>query len=192
MCARTKRLRCRLEKRARFRIAVGRLANGVAIDPERDVVQEETAVHLRHVDAALHAVGERVERAEDVAAVDADVKGEVVARSRRDADKRQVVSVRDGGDDRERSVSTRDAERIRAAGNLVRGERGEIVAWSEDAHGDAALARVLDEPRAPALPSPDAGLTNSTGRSAGSTRRQRFDSFILNRLCVCVLREATS
>ena len=86
--------------------------------------------------------------ADDVVAVDADVQGEMVARSRRDADERQAVRLRNGCDDRERSVSARDAERIRAAGNLGRGERGPIVAASEDAHGDAALIRTLDEARA--------------------------------------------
>ncbi len=32
--ARSERLCCRLEERARFCVAVGRLANGVAVDPE--------------------------------------------------------------------------------------------------------------------------------------------------------------
>ena len=50
------------EQRSRLGISVGRLLNRVAVDPQRDVVEEQAAVHLGHVDPALDAVGERVER----------------------------------------------------------------------------------------------------------------------------------
>ena len=68
-----------------------RLLNRVAVDPERHVVEEHAAVHLRHVDAALDAVGERVERADQIAPIDAQVEREVVAGAGRNAHERQPV-----------------------------------------------------------------------------------------------------
>ena len=86
--ARPEHVRGRLQQRSRLGITVGRLANGVAVDPERHVVEEEAAVHLGYVDPALDAVGERVERADEIAAVDADVEREVVAGAGWNADER--------------------------------------------------------------------------------------------------------
>ena len=87
--ARSEHLRGRLRERARLGVAVRRLPNRVAVDPERDVVEEEAAVHLGDVDPALDAVGEGVERADQIAAVDADVEREVVAGAGGDADERE-------------------------------------------------------------------------------------------------------
>ena len=56
--------------------------DGLGVEPERDVVDEDASVDLGEVDAALAAVDERVERADDVVAVDAEVEREVVARAR--------------------------------------------------------------------------------------------------------------
>src|SRR5580765_1126313 len=78
-------LRGRLRERARFGVPVGRLPNRVAVDPERYVVEEEAAVHLGHIYAAFDAFGERVERAHQIAAVDADIEREVVAGTGRNA-----------------------------------------------------------------------------------------------------------
>ena len=52
----------RLQQGLRFGASVRRLLNRVAVDPERDVVEKQAAVHLRHVDDALDSVGERFER----------------------------------------------------------------------------------------------------------------------------------
>ncbi len=102
-------MRSRLEERARLGVPVGRLSNRVAVDPERDVVEEEAAVHLRDVDPALDTVAERVERADHVVSIDPEVEREVVARPGRDADEREPV--RDGrrGNHGERPVAARDA-----------------------------------------------------------------------------------
>ncbi len=89
------------QQRARLRVAVAGLANGVAVDPERHVVEEEAAVHLGDVDAALDAVVEGVERADEVAAVDAEVEREVVAGSGGNADERKPVRDRGCGHDGE-------------------------------------------------------------------------------------------
>ena len=143
--ARSEHLRGRLQQRARLGVAVGRLPNGVAVDPERDVVEEEAAVHLGHVDPALDAVGERVERADQIAAVDADVEREVVAGAGGNADERKAVRESGCGHDGERPVAAGDAERVRAARHGVVDERCEVVVRAQDDHVDAALARPLGE-----------------------------------------------
>ena len=143
--ARTEHLRGRLQQRARLGVAVGRLPNRVAVDPERHVVEEEAAVHLRHVDPALDAVGERVERADEIAAVDAEVEREVVAGAGGNADERKLVRECGCRDDGERSVAAGDAERVRAARHGVVDERCEVVVRAHDDHVDAALARPLGE-----------------------------------------------
>ena len=135
-------------ERARLGVAVGRLPNRVAVDPERDVVEEEAAVHLRHVDPALDAVGEGVERADQVVAVDADVEREVVAGAGGNADERKVVRESGRGHDGERPVAAGGAERVRAARHRVVDERREVVVRAQDDHVDAALARPLGEPGA--------------------------------------------
>src|SRR5512132_231857 len=72
-CGRTRpeHFRRRLQQRARLGVAVGRLPNRVSVDPERRVVEKDAAVYFRRVDPALDAVGERIERAEQVAAINA-------------------------------------------------------------------------------------------------------------------------
>ena len=132
-------------QRARLGVTVGRLPNGVAVDPERDVVEEEAAVHLGYVDPALDAVGEGVERADEIAAVDADVEREVVAGAGWNADERKVVRERGCGHDGERPVAARGAERVRAARHRVVDERCEVVVRAQDDHVDAELARPLGE-----------------------------------------------
>jgi hypothetical protein len=71
--------------------AVVRLPNRVAVDPERHVVRREAAVHFRHVDAALDSVGERVERADQIVAIEAEVEREMVAGAGGNADERKPV-----------------------------------------------------------------------------------------------------
>ena len=142
---RPEHVRGRLQQRPRLGVAVGRLANRVAVDPERDVVEEEAAVHLRHVDPALDRVGERVERADQIAAVDAEVEREVVAGAGGNADERKVVRESGCGHDGERPVAAGDAERVRAARHRVVDERCEVVVRAQDDHVDAALACPLGE-----------------------------------------------
>ena len=143
--ARSENVRRRREERSRLGVPVGWLSNSVAVDPEGDVVEEEAAVHLRDVDPALDTRGERVERAEQVVAIDAEIEREVVPCAGRRADERP--SVRDGccGDDSERPVAAGHAERVRAARHGVGDQRGKIVVRAQDNHLDSALARTLGE-----------------------------------------------
>ena len=142
---RPEHVRGRLQQRARLGVAVGRLPNRVAVDPERDVVEEEPAVHLRHVDPALDAVGERVERADQIVAIEAEVEREVVAGAGGNADERKPVRECGCCDDGERPVAAGDAERVRAARHGVIDQRCEVVVRAQDDHVDAALARPLGE-----------------------------------------------
>ena len=142
--ARSEDFRCRLQQRLRLGVAVRRLSNRVAVDPERDVVEEQAAVHLRHVDPAFDAVGERVERPDQIMPIDAEVEREVVARAGGNADERKLVCSSGGRHDGEGSVATGDAERVGAARHGVCDQRCEVVVRAHDDDVDAAVTR---EPR---------------------------------------------
>ena len=92
----------------------------------------------------------------------------MVAGAGGNADERKPVRERGCGDDGERPVAAGDAERIRAARHGLVDQRCEVVVRAQDDHVDAALARPLGEAGARALPPPDLGLTNSTGRRGGA------------------------
>ena len=143
--ARAEDLRRRLRERARLGVAVRRPPNCVAVDPERDVVEEEAPVHLGYVDPALDAVGQGVERADEIRAVNADVEREVVTGTGGDTDERKLVRERGRGRDGERAVAAGDAERVRAVRHGLVDERREVVAGAQDDHVDAALACPLGE-----------------------------------------------
>ena len=81
-----------VEQRAQLRVAVPVALHRLGVEAERDVVDEHAAVDLGEVHPALAAVDERVERADDVVAVDAEVEREVVAGARRNAGVRQTGS----------------------------------------------------------------------------------------------------
>ena len=73
--ARPEHLLGRFCERARLGIAVGGLADGFAVDPQRDVVAELPAIHFCNVDRPLESVGECVERTGEVVPVYAQVEG---------------------------------------------------------------------------------------------------------------------
>jgi hypothetical protein len=81
----------RLDEGARLGVAVRGLLDGLTVDPERDVVEEETAVHLGYVDAPLDAVGKGGERTDEIVAIDPDVECEVVAGAGWNADEGEIV-----------------------------------------------------------------------------------------------------
>jgi hypothetical protein len=99
--ARAEHLGGGLHQRSHSRVAVFRLADGIAVDPERDVVEKDAVVHLTHVDRSLDAVRERIERADQVVPIDAEVEREMVAGARRNAYERESVYPCSRGDDRE-------------------------------------------------------------------------------------------
>jgi hypothetical protein len=96
-----KHLGRRPQQGSRLGVSVRRLLNRVAVDPERDVVEKQAAVHLRHVDDALNSIGERVERTDQVVAVAAEIEREVVAGAGGNADEGKPVCPCSRRDDRE-------------------------------------------------------------------------------------------
>jgi hypothetical protein len=85
--------------------------------------------------------------------------------------KRDPVRGRHSGHNRQRSVAACHPERVCAARNGFTGQRCQVLARGEDdAPISFSLARSASPARA-ALPPPDLGLTNSTGRLGGSAGR---------------------
>src|SRR5204863_4090443 len=74
-----------IQPRADLGLAVALLLYRLGIEAEGDVVDEHAAVDLSQVDAPRAAVDERVQGADYIVAVYAEVKREVVARPGRDA-----------------------------------------------------------------------------------------------------------
>ena len=155
-----------------LRRAVALALDRLGVDAERDVVDERAPVDLGEVDDVLAgARAERVERAEVVVAVDAEVEREVVAGPGRDARVRQVVRRGDPRDDRLRPVTAGHREPVRAARDRVLDENVEVVAAARASRPRSrARARRPPRPVRSARPSPERGLTKSTGADGGSAR----------------------
>ena len=117
-----------VEQRAQLRVAVALALDGLGVEPERDVVDEHAPVDLGQVHGALAAVDERVEGADDVVAVDAEVEREVVARAGGHARVGQPALGGDRRDDRLRAVAAGHRERVGAALDRPANERLEVLA----------------------------------------------------------------
>ena len=116
------------------------------------------------------AVHERVERADDVVAVHAEVEREMVARSRRDAGVGQSVLGGDRRDDRLRAVAARHRERVGAALDGRAHERLEVAPGSQLDRLDAAGASLLGEVEALGLAAAGARVEEQH-RAARAARR---------------------
>ena len=91
-------------------------------------------------------VAERVQRADEVISIDAEIEREVVAGAGGDTDERKPVGPCGGGHDGERPVAAGHAERIRPVRHGSIDEGCQVLVWLEDAGGDAALTRLIDQP----------------------------------------------
>ena len=116
-----------VEERAELRVAVLVALHRLGVEAERDVVDEHAPVDLGEVDGALAAVDERVERADDVVAVDAEVEREVVARAGGDAGVGQTALGGDRRDDRLRAVAAGHRQPVGAALDGGADERLEVL-----------------------------------------------------------------
>ena len=114
------------------------------VDPERDVVEEETVARARHIDPPLDAVAEGGQGGDRVVAIEPEVAGEVVPRPVRDADERHVLLDCDLRDRGERAVAAGHAEGV---GSGAPRELLQIVSVLEQAHLDAAGGRRVAELR---------------------------------------------
>ena len=74
------------------------------VDRETDVVHERSVTGQAVVDVDLLAVADRVECAQRVVAIEAEVEGEVVSGPHRDAEERDVAFDGHSGDEPERTV----------------------------------------------------------------------------------------
>ncbi len=161
-----------LQQCAHLGITVGGTADRVAVDPERDVVEKQPAVHLRHVDQALDPVGERVERAEQIVRIQPQIASEVVAGTGRHAHERKPMRGGRRGHDRQRPVATGHPS---ASAPLATASRASASrSWpgvKTTVSIPRSRARSATAARA-AVPPPDLGLTNNTGRCGGSKDRR--------------------
>ena len=134
-----------VEQRAYLRVAVALALDGLGVEPERDVVDEHAAVDLGQVDGSLAAVDERIEGADDVVAVDAEVEREVVARAGGHARVGQPVLGGDRRDDRLRAVAAGHREPVGAALHGPANERLEVLAGLQLDRLDPARACLVGE-----------------------------------------------
>ena len=123
------------------------LPHEARVQPDRDVVQEETVTCAAHVDGTLGSL-ERVERGDRVVGIEPEVAGEVVPRPDRDDEEGQPALDRNGCDRPQRAVAAARAERVRIR---FAGQRLHVVARLEEVRGDAAALRLLGDLRARAL-----------------------------------------
>ena len=103
-----------LEQRAELGVAVAGSPDRVAVYPERDVVDKRATVHVAEIDRPFQRGTEGVERAEEIVRRDADIAGEVVARTGRDADERDPAGSHSRCHDCQRSITPRNAESVGA------------------------------------------------------------------------------
>ena len=172
---RTEHLRCRLQQCPRLRVAVGRLPNRVAVDPERDVVEKEAAVHLRHVDrrARLRRWNASSEPTRS-SSIDAEIEREVVAGAGGNADRKEARVPRRLP--RRRPASRRRRRRLARPRRHRPPPRPALRKLSSGRRTITSIprsrARLPRSARA-ALPPPDFGFMKSTGRCGGSAQLSR-------------------
>jgi hypothetical protein len=121
--------------------------DGLAVDPERDVVEKDAAVHLRHIDRPLDGVvAERIQRADEVMSIDTEIERKVVPGAGGNAYEGKLAGPCGCGHDGERPVAAGHAERIHPVGHGFIDERCQVLVRTEDAGMDPSLARPLDHP----------------------------------------------
>ncbi len=162
-----------VEQRAQLRVAIALSLDGLGIEPERDVVHEHAPVDLGQVHGSLAAVHERVEGADDVVAVDAEVEREVVARAGGHARVRQPALGRERRDDRLRAVAAGHRERVGAAIDGPANERLEVVAGLQLDRLDPARACLVGEREALRLPATRARVEEEHRVARRRRARQR-------------------
>ena len=133
-------------------VAVGVGLDHRRIHAERGVVDEHAVVDAREVDAPLDAVGECVERAHDVVAIEAQVKREVVSRARRDADVGHPAPRGDRRHERLRAVASRHPDHLRSACDCVFGQLQQIIPALQHDRLDASPPSLTGEVEALRLP----------------------------------------
>ena len=106
--------------------------------------------------------------------IDTEIEREVVAGAGGNADEGKPVGPCGHGHDGERPVAAGHAERIRPVSHGFTDKRRQVLVPAKDEGIDPSLAPSSTSPACAALPPPDRGLTNRTGRRAGSAPRQPY------------------
>ena len=135
-------------RRRELRVAVRLLLHDVGVDAERNVVDEQPAVHRRVVDPTFDRVSKRVHRVPRIVSVQSEVEREVVASSGAHTDEGQSVLDRDCRDECLRTVTTRHAQAVRTPLDGIARELLEIEAVVEEHGLDAQLRGKVDESEA--------------------------------------------
>ena len=154
-----------LQEGAHLRITVGRLLDRIAVDAERDIVEEQPAVYLCHVDPALDPIAERVQRAWQVMAVHPYVEREMIARPGRNAHEREIVLSGGRGHDRQGPITTGHSEGICAAGHRCLSQRCQALVRGQDDDFDALLTGSFNDPAARGRTAAGSGIDKQHGPS---------------------------
>ena len=183
-----------VEDRPQLRVPIALLLYRLRIEAERDVVDEHPAVDLSEVNPALAPVDERVERADDVIAVYAEIQREVVAGPGWDTRVRKIELGRDRGNHRLRAVAACHRQPVGAAPHGVADELLEVGPPGQLDRFDPTRPRLVCELELLGLPSPglrveeerrvrrrhrvgerDPGDEGGPGRGEGTERRRADD-----------------
>jgi len=137
------------------------------VHAEGDVVQEEAAAHPADIHSLL-AASECVERSDRVVAVETGVAGEVVARSERDDDERQVTLDRDRSACGERPIAACYPQRV---GLGAAQDLSQVVALGQETGFDPMLLRGCAKLLRARIPAPGAGIDQEEATQAGQRTR---------------------
>jgi hypothetical protein len=157
---------------AQLGLAVLLRLHHLRVRAHRRVVDEHAAVDLGQVHAAIHAGGERLQRAHEVVAVEPEVQGEMVAGARGDDDERDPVSAGDVGDDCLRPVAARHSDQVGACAHGVLCELAQVRVGCQHDRFDAELSATTDEVVRLDLPPAGAGVQEEHGPLGQGSRRQ--------------------
>jgi len=116
----------RVEGGAYLVVAIGGCLHYFGVGAERHVVDERVTTDHSEVDPQLDAVGQRAQARHRILAVQAQVKGEVVAGARGDHQEGEAVFGGDAGHQRLGAVAARDAEQVSAVGDRLPGDRDHV------------------------------------------------------------------
>ena len=119
-------------------VAVLRQADDLGIQAEGDVVDEGPPVHVPEVDRAFHRHAERVERADHVVAVEAEVHRQVVPGACGHNHHRHAVPGGHARDQRLGAVAARHAEHVGPTSHGSLCQVDQVLPWAEDDRLDAA------------------------------------------------------
>jgi hypothetical protein len=160
-------------RRPQLRVAVLRRLDHLRVQAERGIVHEHPAVDRGQVDRGLDPVGERLERAHHVIAVQAQVECEVIPGSGGHAHVRHAPAAGHGRHQRLRAVAPGHADHVGAARDRVVGQLEQVIPGLEHDRLDAPPLALLRQPVALGLAAPRLHVHDQHGvpRSSGVAQR---------------------